>query len=385
MEFIFHIGSHKTGTSSIQNFLARNRKNLVRHGIYYAPGKNGGRNINHLGSSLAGDRMEEVRQFLENTVKAAKKANVTKILFSGESLYAMSSFFGSLVGRHIEDYWKSETQIITRLANACTEAGASSVRAVCYLRPQDDFIESLYNQFVKQYPGYTHDIGAFYQTSDPVGDYSGHIDLWIEQFGDQSVAVYPYDPAAPALIDHFVLSVLGIVNTEGFQEPGVNVNESLTAEILTFKLILNRIGLPPAEGLLASRVISRIARDMRKKQNQSRLVLLPPELRVQIIEENNPGNRKLAKHYGWDESNGLFPVISPDNIPAPLPVSTSDLLEILLRYKMEMSKTDVRLEIFFRRAIRAMLNRAPVLEYFLGGVRRVLYWRRLHLERMGRL
>ena len=35
MELIIHIGTHKTGTSSLQTFLATNRSVLIKHGIYY--------------------------------------------------------------------------------------------------------------------------------------------------------------------------------------------------------------------------------------------------------------------------------------------------------------------------------------------------------------
>ncbi len=45
MRFVIHIGTHKTGTSSLQTFCVANRRTLLDQGIYYPTNKYASQNF----------------------------------------------------------------------------------------------------------------------------------------------------------------------------------------------------------------------------------------------------------------------------------------------------------------------------------------------------
>ena len=91
MQFIIHIGTHKTGTSSLQRFLLLNKERLLSHGVFYGHGPDT-KNVNFLAGHTAYGRDEQVRQFLNNVVKQARQRETDTVILSGESFYAMSYF-----------------------------------------------------------------------------------------------------------------------------------------------------------------------------------------------------------------------------------------------------------------------------------------------------
>ena len=84
MEIIVHIGTHKTGTSSLQNFFAGNIPALLKHGVHYPLGSYSGRNVNFLASRLVSGRDREVYSFIEKAKKRAGRKGAEKILISAE-------------------------------------------------------------------------------------------------------------------------------------------------------------------------------------------------------------------------------------------------------------------------------------------------------------
>jgi hypothetical protein len=54
-----------------------------------------------------------------------------------------------------------------------------------------------------------------------------------------------------------------------------------------------------------------------------------------------------------------------------------------LRYNREMNRPRIKAEIIFSRLVHGILERAPWLEHFLGGARRVVNARRLKREWYG--
>ena len=65
MKFIVHIGTHKTGTSSLQKFLLANEDKLACEKIHYAHLPNS-KNANFLAGHIAYERYSQARKYIHN-------------------------------------------------------------------------------------------------------------------------------------------------------------------------------------------------------------------------------------------------------------------------------------------------------------------------------
>lgn len=120
MELVIHAGIHRTGTSSLQDFLTANRERLLERGILY-PGE--GKNHQPLAWALKrGDAGPQgVKKLIESTTTDCKTA-----VLSAEDFCV-----------HQDLSWLS------------TISAEIPTKVVFYLRRQDHWIMSWYNQHVK--------------------------------------------------------------------------------------------------------------------------------------------------------------------------------------------------------------------------------------------
>ena len=182
LELILHIGTHKTATSSIQNFCSRHSALLQECGISYAFDENlSARNSNFLGASLAQGRHAEIAEFIARVCERAACSGLDRVLLSGEALYAMTTFFPQFGATQGDVYWSRESRGVEALASILSN---HKVSIVCYLRRQDRFIESLYNQMVKQPKGFSGSVDEFLGLSECMLDYYRHLEVWADRFGD---------------------------------------------------------------------------------------------------------------------------------------------------------------------------------------------------------
>lgn len=143
-----HIGTEKTGTTSIQDFLAHNRKALVRSGVLYpaAPGRS-----NHVGLAcfaLDDDRDESIRRSLDihGPVAAAhyRSRLTAEIKNEVDSSSASSIVFSN---EHLSARLQTASEI-QRIKDLC-DRFAANTKIIVYLRSQVDFLVSRYIEAVK--------------------------------------------------------------------------------------------------------------------------------------------------------------------------------------------------------------------------------------------
>ena len=116
MQLILHIGTHKTGTSAVQECrcLHRNERILAERGIYYAH-RARARSLNQLAQLIASGQSSEARALVDSHLAKARAHGATTFLISAESFFAMTMFFHKLKGGDCEDYWALETRSIELL------------------------------------------------------------------------------------------------------------------------------------------------------------------------------------------------------------------------------------------------------------------------------
>jgi len=378
MRTVLHIGTHKTGTSSLQNFLSTNADILAGHGIHYGLGTRSGRNVNFIAADIAGGRHEAARAFLEAAADAARDADCDTLLLSAESLYAMTAFFRLLLEKPVEDYWAHEHRCIETLRDLLPPG---EVRIIGYLRRQDRFLESLYNQYVKQPPGYSRDIHAFIREARPVANYARHLDAWTDVFGADALTVRVYEDVADTLIDDFLDQSLAMERDATFRPEGASVNEQLPPDLLAFKRALNRVPMPLTEAYVASRTVMRLARDRAPQRRDA--TLLTNADRHALLQAHKSGNEALAARYPDRPRDTLFPSPELPETDTAQALTVDEAFDLAARYRREMSRPRIQAEILARRMIRGLLERVPALEMGLGGIRRLLNRRRVRLEREG--
>ena len=186
-ELILHIGSHKTGTSSIQHFLAAQREALAREDVAYLlpdrDGRHSAFNLIRTSGELEGFRARVHRARADRLLQPRATRNIvsTEIFF-----------------------WLSDPEEVATLAELIRPR-FDRITVLAYLRRQDLLAVSHRNQVMNGAPAL-----QFYGLhAHPLPDYRPHLhryfdyaakllDLWGGAFGQDSLRIVPFEPASLA-------------------------------------------------------------------------------------------------------------------------------------------------------------------------------------------
>lgn len=319
-----HIGTTKTGTTSIQMFCHKNQtvlqaknycfpdsihkyrhkkdatyktKGIYRNGLFLV-GAVWDENDKH-------DYAEEERLFNEGMTNVANLFETyDNIILSDESIWYLSSY-----GKcDIWDKLKAEA-----------DAHGYQIKIIVYLRPQDDFFISNWNQVIKENLKWNHmnsTIDAYMektlnQRSERYA-YDKKLDLISDFFGKENIIVRRFDRHAfyGGNIYTDFLYCLGLELTDDFilLENEVN-NTSLNGNSLEIMRLLNKI--PD----LSTRERQLYLEDLRNVNEMSEYAcsMLSPEERQSFMANFEEGNHHVAETYLRD-GKPLF-----DKPPVQLP------------------------------------------------------------------
>ncbi len=185
---VLHVGMHKTGTTSLQTMIARNRQHFSDQGLYYpTTGQVGvGDGQHNLAWELAGDERFE-------------PASGTIADLAGE-LRAQRRPRAVLVSTEDLEYLYDRPERLASLRGVLEDVGYA-VRVVITLRQPSEYLESLYFELVAQdragpFDEFVTDALEQRGLFSPGGialDYSRLIGGFAGVFGDRAVRVLPYD------------------------------------------------------------------------------------------------------------------------------------------------------------------------------------------------
>ncbi|HEY0212544.1 MAG TPA: hypothetical protein VGC40_03020 [Paenirhodobacter sp.] len=166
---IVHVGTQKTGSSSIQHFLRENEQLLRDSGISYVSAVREWSDHNKLARELRNNNAATPRA--DAIVAEIKSRGYDKYIISAEELF--------------------HKRVPNRLFDHLTRHLDMEVRIVSYLRRPDHLIEALYKQRVK-----TGDIKPrplrYLDENKWECDYLTVLDAFAERFGADHLAVRPY-------------------------------------------------------------------------------------------------------------------------------------------------------------------------------------------------
>lgn len=294
MNLYLHIGTEKTGTSSVQNFFGNNREALARMGVLYpeTPG-----NRNH--TALAGAAQEiSVRGALRKTMNIKTNEDVESLrkrLVEGLAAEYASRPFDKVVmsGEHMSSRLLTDEEI-GWLKNILTPH-FEKIYIIVYVRRQDDFLLSTYSTGVKSGVVRTLDIPP-QEVIQGRYDYWNLLSRWARAFGEEQIICRKFDRSALKsgdIVDD-ILDIIGIEANPEFDRPK-DANESLDAEALEFLRLFNEHVPRFVEGSinpLRANVIGLLS-----QKSQGPLITLGEAQLQEFMGYFAESNRKVAAEY----------------------------------------------------------------------------------------
>lgn len=295
-----HIGTSKTGTSSVQHFFARHRRRLALRGILYPnivpttkghhalPGIYAKQAYQWTESRTLEEFLGELRRQMDDT------ANLRGVLLSSEG------FWG--IPRHVQ-----------RLAD---DLSGFDVRVMVYLRRQDDYIESRYRQTAKMHLDIA-DAATFLEGKLGVLDYLERLTPWADVFGADNVSVRPYEPRRwDEPIEYQMLRWVGLDPQAGQPLPiDTATNPSLNTLCLRYlRTLATATGIALNDRRLRPlhEVLGQLTRDMARSVPDR--LFYGADLRAVILDRFDEGNRTIAQRFLGSEQ--LFDSAQPPTGPA---------------------------------------------------------------------
>ena len=302
MELYLHIGTEKTGTSSIQEFLRANRALLQTRGVAYpqAPG-----DINHIGLAALGQDRDRGELW--------EKLGITSIAGRDKYRIQLANELGTeFREKEYDRAVMSNEHCSSRLLSAEEVSSLrdflsplfSRIWIVVYLRRQDDFVVSTYSTGIKS--------GRTTPLSFPKPariraryDYWSLLERWCGVFGRENIVCRKFEKqwlSGGDLLTDF-LSVIGCDASAEWQYPG-NVNSSLDARALEFLRLMN-LHLTPDER--PPRLVPKL-----EALSDGPLVDLSPADRGQLMKQLRDSNTLVAETYfGGSRTDSDDPLFAP--------------------------------------------------------------------------
>jgi hypothetical protein len=362
MKLILHIGSHKTASTSIQHFCVLNRELLKSYGYFYPKNKDSAYVFNFLAAQLAHGKGDQTARFLQKVRAEAEKEKCHTVIISAESFYAMTWFFLDVQGKpRADDYWQNETGLIKELFNFCD--GFDEISIACYLRPQDEFAASLYNQFVKNVFGISEAFEEFIETAKPIFDYERHIQLWGNVFGADSISIRNFSTCKENITKDFCESFLTADCFHEAKKKDFMANLRLSRDVLEFKRIFNRIKPDRSLAFIALCCFMEIDKEFKDKPGYQ--VFAPNEFRKTYFSSYMEGNDKLAERYNLGE----FPAMGNELEPTYPGLSLEKATEVYLRLRFQLDLPKKKWELVLRRLANLLMNRLPGGRWLLAPIR----------------
>ena len=282
MEVVIHAGIHRTGTTSLQTFLSRNRTGLMARGVGYP-----GEGVHHQRLVWSLKRGNSGAEDVIAAVEGA--AGAATVVLSGEDFCILPdlAWLGILAARH-------------------------STRAVFYLRRQDHWVMSWYNQHVKwPFDQRKAQMGpkAFLETLDDFHwlDYDGLLERWEAVLGHDAVSVGVVEPGQIGDVVGDFVGRLGLA-CDGLEREAERSNDSLPIPVLEIARHLGLARMAPAQRL---RLLDALRTGLADKTAEAKTVYSPEE-RWRILERFAASNRAVARRFFGRDELFLEPPPPPD-------------------------------------------------------------------------
>jgi hypothetical protein len=306
VDLVLHIGTGKTGTTSIQSFMDANRRPLADLGFLYprSPGKSRHARISlsvlpeeSVARAPAWHRQgftnhREFREKVHSSLRAElAEAGLPCAILSDEALFG------------------AKPVALERLRRLTDEI-ARSVRVVLYLRRQDDHVASRYQQVVKV--GETRRLVERVQVLDLRGfyDYRAKLARWQDLMAPTAITVRRFERESfvEGSLHQDFLQAAGIDARADSLTQVTQLNESLDAETVELLRILNLFRVEH-QGATAGQIDNRALIERLRSvmaADPGPTLTLPTEMQDAFMARWAESNRAVARDFLDDPSGELF-------------------------------------------------------------------------------
>ena len=309
-ELILHIGTPKTGTTSLQNFFFDNREALVKRGVDYvqftpqkrdviARWRNGcflSRYCRALHSEQPiGNQVSDYEENYQRLVNALK--NNKRVLLSDENFFAFSTMACKGQIDPVK-YWRGLARIIKEL-------GVESTTLIIYLRRQDECAVAMWKEAVKN--GFSNKSIEDYINRPYIKcrlDYASNLDAIKEAFKDSGkIIVRSYNQVASSstAIYHDFCESLDIAWDSDFKIPEGKRNESISFDMVEALRKCKYGGAGHAREEKRVRNMLAVTLSSKHKDPRGMTIFLPGEAKA-LMEQHLEGNRRIEKEYFDNQS-----------------------------------------------------------------------------------
>ena len=300
------IGTQKTGTTFLQEFMRRNEKALKKQGYCYPKfelGINGMKNRNayflvhhsKLGNKEACQKEEaEFKRIAYSKIKELSK-EFPNIVLSDENIW---------YGCKRKGFW---TEVLDEFHNIGCE-----VKVIVYLRRQDQVIESLWKQRLKGMACDTFSFSEFCERGSgwfPL-DYFQHCTNIAEAVGRENLTVRIYERgqfegAEQSLLSDY-LQTINVELTKDFDRGKTGANYSLNGNFIEMKRIMN--GVPrykQMHNFMRGPIVAASVHQEQMEPLEKTSVFSYEDL-VKFMSRFDESNRKVAVEFLGREEGVLF-------------------------------------------------------------------------------
>lgn len=282
-----HIGAPKTGTSALQHFFYMNAERMYEDGIWYPEFEASLKIEEKLGLfsgnatflRQCGRKLEDI---CEEEKKQVKKILDKIIMEEKDTLLSSELLFWS--GAELYQNLKS---------------WGVNVKVIVYLRRQDYWGESMWNQNIKK-SAYmmVKPCFEYILESNALLDYYKKLQEIATVIGKENIIVRTYESAGAQDTFSDFFKILGINDISKYTKDKYQANPSLSANYVEIKRILN--GIPDNDILIDNiRDIMEEGRTYTASEDKVRSapLFLSKEERQIILDKYAEGNEKIAKEY----------------------------------------------------------------------------------------
>jgi len=319
LDLIVHIGTHKSGSTTIQNFLRENSDYLLdNHGLKFIDLND----YDFLYKLMTAEAPEnQIIQHLSSLLAEGVEKGIDKYIVSSEA------FSGN------PDIYYSNNEVIVEMLKKSTTL-FNSTKIIVFLRRQDEFLQSLYIQKVQQGGSLKPD--QFYQPDSANAlDWNLFLEPFKNSFGKNNTHAIPYDRLlfSKHSISQPFLEEVGIDTSSEKIIPEKTENVSLSESALKIAMLANP-SLDPHQQRLFREALQLVSNKGVIREHG----VFDQELKMSIVNQYDQSNQKLAQEYftKYQMSNFSEPIFSDsdNNIEEEI-IKTFSLLSAHIISKQE--------------------------------------------------
>ena len=328
MKIYLHIGTEKTGTTSIQKLMQSNSTNLIEHGILYPKSLGLPNNIRLSNALQDYDKIDNSRihanlikknnilAFRKNLLESLKteinESNPYTLIISSEHL-------SSRINRDRE---------IERLCQFLKHF-SDDITVIVYLRRQDQFLESLYSTAIKKGNSFTF---KFPVKGKERADfhYDKMLGKWENIFGKENIIVRIFEKDklyGNDIIEDFlhILKIPLIYNKDKVKKE----NTSFGMKKLTFLRKFNKY-VPAVYDKKTNLYRGDIEKTLESVEIKDEKIKISYQNKEKFMQRFSEENYKILKRY-FPNNDTLFDAIetSDNDNSTQLEISTEDAIEII--------------------------------------------------------